>query len=103
MSNKNIRIKLKSFDHRSIDKSAKEIVDTAKKTGANVQGPIPLPSNESSWTVIKSPHVNKKSRDQYGLKSHKRLIDVLNPTDKTVDALTKLELAAGIYISLKLY
>ena len=102
MSNQNIRIKLKAFDHRLIDKSAIEIVETAKKTGASVRGPIPLPSKRERWTVLKSPHVNKKSRDQYALKTYVRLVDIVNPTDKTVDSLMKLDLAAGIDVSLKL-
>ncbi len=102
MSNQNIRIKLKAFDHRLIDKSAIEIVETAKKTGASVRGPIPLPSKRERWTVLKSPHVNKKSRDQYALKTYVRLMDIINPTDKTVDSLMKLDLAAGIDVSLKL-
>jgi small subunit ribosomal protein S10 len=102
MSNQNIRIKLKAFDYRLIDKSAIEIVETAKKTGASVRGPIPLPSKRERWTVLKSPHVNKKSRDQYALKTYVRLMDIINPTDKTVDSLMKLDLAAGIDVSLKL-
>lgn len=102
MSNQNIRIKLKAFDHRLIDKSAIEIVDTAKRTGASVRGPIPLPHKRERWTVLTSPHVNKKARDQYELKTYVRLLDIINPTDKTVDSLMKLDLSAGIDVSLKL-
>ena len=102
MSNQNIRIKLKAFDHRLIDKSAIEIVDTAKRTGASVRGPIPLPCKRERWTVLTSPHVNKKARDQYHLKTYVRLLDIINPTDKTVDSLMKLDLSAGIDVSLKL-
>ncbi len=102
MANQNIRIKLKAFDHRLIDKSAMEIVDTAKRTGANVRGPVPLPCKRERWTVLISPHVNKKARDQYALKTYVRLMDIINPTDKTVDSLMKLDLAAGVDVSLKL-
>lgn len=102
MSNQNIRIKLKAFDHRLIDKSAVEIVETAKRTGASVRGPVPLPSKRERWTVLTSPHVNKKARDQYQLKTYVRLMDIINPTDKTVDSLMKLDLAAGVDVSLKL-
>ena len=97
-----IRIRLKAFDHRLIDQSAKEIVDTAKRTGAQVRGPIPLPTKKERWTVLISPHVNKDARDQYELRTHKRLMDIVDPTDKTVDALMKLDLAAGVDVQIKL-
>ncbi|MEJ2514227.1 MAG: 30S ribosomal protein S10 [Gammaproteobacteria bacterium] len=102
MANQNIRIRLKSFDHRLIDSSAREIVDTARRTGAQVQGPIPLPTKKERFTVLVSPHVNKDARDQYELRTHKRLMDIIDPTDKTVDALMKLELPAGVDVQIKL-
>jgi small subunit ribosomal protein S10 len=101
-TNQNIRINLKAFDHRLIDSSAKEIVDTAKRTGANVRGPVPLPTKMERFTVLVSPHVDKDARDQYEIRTHKRLMDILNPTDKTVDALMKLELPAGVDVQIKL-
>ena len=101
-TNQNIRIRLKAFDHRLIDNSAKEIVETAKRTGAQVQGPVPLPTKKERFTVPISPHVNKDARDQYEFRTHKRLMDILNPTDKTVDALMKLELPAGVDVQIKL-
>jgi len=101
-TNQNIRIRLKAFDHRLIDTSAKEIVETAKRTGAQVRGPIPLPTKKERFTVLISPHVNKDARDQYELRTHKRLMDILDPTDKTVDALMKLELPAGVDVQIKL-
>lgn len=97
-----IRIRLKAFDHRLIDKSAKEIVETAKRTGAQVRGPIPLPTKKERFTVLISPHVNKDARDQYELRTHKRLMDIVEPTDKTVDALMKLDLSAGVDVQIKL-
>jgi len=97
-----IRIRLKAFDHRLIDKSAREIVDTAKRTGAQVLGPIPLPTRIERYTVLTSPHVNKDARDQYEIRTHKRLMDIVDPTDKTVDALMKLDLAAGVDVQIKL-
>ena len=97
-----IRIRLKAFDHRLIDKSAREILDTAKRTGAYVVGPIPLPTKKERFTVLISPHVNKDARDQYEIRTHKRLIDIVGPTDKTVDALMKLDLAAGVDVQIKL-
>ncbi len=100
--NQNIRIRLKAFDHRLIDSSAREIVETAKRTGAQVKGPIPLPTKMERFTVLISPHVNKDARDQYELRTHKRLMDILEPTDKTVDALMKLELPAGVDVQIKL-
>ncbi|MDX1442839.1 MAG: 30S ribosomal protein S10 [Gammaproteobacteria bacterium] len=102
MANQNIRIRLKAFDHRLIDRSAKEIVETAKRTGAQVKGPIPLPTKQERYTILVSPHVNKDARDQYELRTHKRLMDIVNPTDKTVDALMKLDLAAGVDVQIKL-
>jgi small subunit ribosomal protein S10 len=101
-TNQNIRIRLKAFDHRLIDKSAREIVDTAKRTGATVKGPVPLPTKIERFTVLISPHVNKDARDQYELLTHKRLMDIVDPTDKTVDALMKLELPAGVDVQIKL-
>ena len=101
-ANQNIRIRLKAFDHRLIDSSAREIVDTAKRTGANVKGPIPLPMKMERFTVLISPHVTKDARDQYEIRTHKRLMDIVDPTDKTVDALMKLELPAGVDVQIKL-
>lgn len=98
-----IRIKLKSFDHQLIDQSTQEIVDTAKRTGAQISGPIPLPTKKEIYTVLISPHVNKDARDQYELKTHQRLVDIVHPTDKTVDALMKLDLAAGVDVKISLY
>jgi small subunit ribosomal protein S10 len=101
-TNQNIRIRLKAFDHRLIDNSAKEIVETAKRTGAQVKGPVPLPTKMERFTILISPHVNKDARDQYELRTHKRLMDIVEPTDKTVDALMKLELPAGVDVQIKL-
>lgn len=101
-SNQTIRIRLKSFDHRLIDKSAKEIVETAKRTGAQVRGPIPLPTDIERFTILISPHVNKNARDQYEMRSHKRLVMIVEPTEKTVDALMKLDLAAGVDVQISL-
>ncbi|QKT04111.1 30S ribosomal protein S10 [Ectothiorhodospiraceae bacterium 2226] len=101
MTNQRIRIRLKSFDHRLIDQSAREIVDTAKRTGAQVRGPIPLPTKMERYTILVSPHVNKDARDQYEIRTHKRLMDIVDPTDKTVDALMKLDLAAGVDVQIK--
>jgi len=100
--NQNIRIRLKAFDHRLIDTSAREIVETAKRTGAQVRGPVPLPTKTERFTVLISPHVDKDARDQYEIRTHKRLMDILEPTDKTVDALMKLELPAGVDVQIKL-
>src|SRR5512136_2443091 len=102
MSKQRIRIRLKAFDHRLIDQSASEIVETAKRTGAQVLGPIPLPTKKERFTILISPHVNKDARDQYELRTHKRLMDIIDPTDKTVDALMKLDLAAGVDVQIKL-
>ena len=102
MTSQRIRIRLKAFDHRLIDQSAREIVETAKRTGAQVRGPIPLPTKMERFTVLVSPHVNKDARDQYELRTHKRLMDIVDPTDKTVDALMKLDLPAGVDVEIKL-
>jgi small subunit ribosomal protein S10 len=102
MASQRIRIRLKAFDYRLIGQSAREIVDTAKRTGAQVRGPVPLPSKKERFTVLTSPHVNKDARDQYELRTHKRLMDIVDPTDKTVDALMKLDLAAGVDVQIKL-
>ena len=102
MANQRIRIRLKSFDHRLIDQSAQEIVDTAKRTGAQVCGPIPLPTRIERFDVLTSPHVNKDARDQYEIRTHKRMVDIVQPTDKTVDALMKLDLAAGVDVQIAL-
>lgn len=102
MENQRIRIRLKAFDHRLIDQSTQEIVDTAKRTGAQVRGPIPLPTNKERFTVLISPHVNKDARDQYEIRTHKRLLDIVEPTEKTVDALMKLDLAAGVEVQISL-
>ena len=102
MENQNIRIRLKAFDHRILDSSAKEIVSTAKRTGADVQGPIPLPTRIEKFTVLRGPHVNKKSRDQFEVRTHKRLLDIVDPTPQTVDALMKLDLASGVDVEIEL-
>ena len=102
MDNQNIRIRLKAFDHRVLDQSTSEIVNTAKRTGARVRGPIPLPTRIERFTVNRSPHIDKKSREQFETRTHKRLIDILDPTPQTVDALMKLELAAGVDVEIKL-
>jgi len=102
MANHNqiIKIRLKSFDHKVIDQSTKEIVDTAKRTGARINGPIPMPTHTERFTVLISPHVDKNARDQYEIKTHKRLIIIVEPTDKTVNALMKLDLSAGVDIKI---
>ena len=102
MQNHQIRIRLKAFDHRLIDQSTQEIVETAKRTGAQVRGPIPLPTRKERFTVLVSPHVNKDARDQYEIRTHKRVLDIVQPTDKTVDALMKLDLAAGVEVQISL-
>ena len=102
MANQHIRIRLKAFDHHLIDKSASEIIETAKRTGARVKGPIPLPTKIERYTILISPHVNKDARDQYEIRTHKRMMDILDPTDKTVDALMKLDLSAGVDFQIKL-
>ena len=100
--NQKIRIRLKAYDHKALDQSAVKIVDTAKKTGAMVSGPIPLPTEKNIYTILRSPHVNKESREQFEMRTHKRLIDILQPTNKTVDALMRLDLPAGVDIEIKL-
>ncbi len=102
MQNQRIRIRLKAFDHRLIDQSTAEIVDTAKRTGAIVRGPVPLPTRKERFTVLISPHVNKDARDQYEIRTHKRLVDIVEPTEKTVDALMRLDLAAGVDVQISL-
>jgi len=98
----NIRIRLKAFDHRVLDVSTLEIVNTARRTGANVRGPVPLPTKFERYTVNRSPHVDKKSREQFEIRTHKRLLDIVDPTPQTVDALMKLDLAAGVDVEIKL-
>lgn len=98
--NQKIRIRLKSFDYKLIDRATSEIVNTAKRTGALIKGPIPLPTNIERYTVLISPHVDKDARDQYEIRTHKRLLDILQPTDKTVDALMRLDLAAGVSVQI---
>ncbi|MGD0283642.1 MAG: 30S ribosomal protein S10 [Dissulfurispiraceae bacterium] len=100
--NQKIRIKLKAYDHRLLDQSVKEIVVTAQRTGARVAGPVPLPTQVSKYTVLRSPHVDKKSREQFEIRTHKRLVDIYDPTPDTVDALMKLELASGVDVEIKL-
>jgi small subunit ribosomal protein S10 len=102
MDGQNIRIRLKAFDHRVLDQSASEIVNTAKRTGAEVRGPIPLPTRIERYTVNRSPHIDKKSREQFEIRTHKRLLDIIDPTPQTVDALMKLDLAAGVDVEIKL-
>ncbi len=102
MDNQNIRIRLKAFDHRVLDQSTHEIVNTAKRTGAQVRGPIPLPTKIEKYTVLRSPHIDKKSREQFEIRTHKRLLDIIDPTPQTVDALMKLDLAAGVDVEIKL-
>ena len=97
-----IRIRLKAYDHKALDQSASRIVDTAKRTGAMVSGPIPLPTEKNVYTILRSPHVNKDSREQFEMRTHKRLIDILEPSNKTVDALMHLDLPAGVDIEMKL-
>jgi small subunit ribosomal protein S10 len=103
MVNEKIRIRLKAYDHRILDQSTSEIVDTAKRTGATVVGPIPLPTSRNRWTVLRSPHVDKKSREQFEIRTHKRLLDILQPTPETVDALMKLDLPAGVDVEIKAF
>ena len=101
MQSQNIRIRLKAFDHRVLDTSTLEIVDTAKRTGADVRGPIPLPTKIEKYTVLRGPHVDKKSREQFEIRTHTRLLDIVDPTPQTVDALMKLDLAAGVDVEIK--
>jgi small subunit ribosomal protein S10 len=102
MQNQKIRIRLKAFDYKLIDQSALEIVETAKRTGAVVKGPVPLPTTIERFDVLRSPHVNKASRDQFEIRTHRRLMDIMDPTEKTVDALMKLDLPAGVDVEIKL-
>jgi small subunit ribosomal protein S10 len=102
VDSQNIRIRLKAFDHRVLDQSTIEIVNTAKRTGAQVRGPIPLPTKIEKYTVLRSPHIDKKSREQFEIRTHKRLLDILDPTPETVDALMKLDLASGVDVEIKL-
>ncbi|MCZ6523619.1 MAG: 30S ribosomal protein S10 [Alphaproteobacteria bacterium] len=102
MESQNIRIRLKAFDHRVLDQSTSEIVNTAKRTGAQVRGPIPLPTRLEKYTVLRGPHIDKKSREQFEIRTHKRLLDIIDPTPQTVDALMKLDLAAGVDVEIKL-
>ncbi len=102
MSKQKIRIKLRAFDHKLLDQSAERIVETAKKTGASISGPIPLPTEKSIYTILRSPHINKDSREQFEMRTHKRLIDILNPSSKTVDSLMRLDLPTGVDIEIKL-
>ena len=102
MAAQKIRIRLKAFDYRLIDQSAQEIVETAKRTGAVVKGPVPLPTRIERFDILRSPHVNKTSRDQFEIRTHQRLMDIHEPTDKTVDALMKLDLPAGVDVEIKL-
>ncbi|MCL4136807.1 UNVERIFIED_CONTAM: hypothetical protein GTU68_022931 [Idotea baltica] len=102
MTGQNIRIRLKAFDHRTLDTSTLEIVNTAKRTGAQVRGPIPLPTRIEKYTVLRSPHIDKKSREQFEIRTHKRMLDIVDPTPQTVDALMKLDLAAGVDVEIKL-
>ncbi len=101
MENQKIRIKLKSFDYRLLDESVKEIVETAKRTGARVRGPIPLPTMIEKFTVLRSPHVDKKSREQFEIRTHRRLVEIIEPTSQTVDALMRLDLSAGVDVEIK--
>jgi small subunit ribosomal protein S10 len=102
MEQQNIRIRLKAYDHRVLDQSAREIVSTAQRTGATVRGPIPLPTRIEKYTVLRSPHIDKKSREQFEIRTHKRVLDIVDPTPQTVDALMKLDLAAGVDVEIKL-
>ena len=103
MDSQNIRIRLRAYDHRVLDQSTSEIVNTARRTGARVRGPIPLPTRIEKFTVLRSPHVDKKSREQFEIRTHKRLLDILEPTQQTVDALMKLDLPAGVDVEIKAF
>ncbi|MDJ0837398.1 MAG: 30S ribosomal protein S10 [Acidobacteriota bacterium] len=103
MINETIRIRLKAYDHRLLDQSTRQIVDTTRRTGAMISGPVPLPTRTRKYTVLRSPHVNKKSREQFESRTHKRLIDILEPTSQTVEALMKLDLPAGVDVVIKTY
>ena len=102
MDNQNIRIRLKAFDHRILDQSTFEIVNTARRTGAKIRGPIPLPTSLNRFTVLRGPHVDKKSREQFEMRTHKRVLDIVEPTPQTVDALMKLDLASGVDVEIKI-
>ena len=102
MKDQNIRIRLKAFDHRILDQSTHEIVNTARRTGAKIRGPIPLPTSLNRFTVLRGPHVDKKSREQFEMRTHKRVLDILEPTPQTVDALMKLDLASGVDVEIKI-
>ena len=102
MISQNIRIRLKAFDHRILDQSTSEIVSTARRTGAQVRGPIPLPTSLNRFTVLRGPHVDKKSREQFEMRTHKRVLDIIEPTPQTVDALMKLDLASGVDVEIKI-
>ncbi|MDR1828998.1 MAG: 30S ribosomal protein S10 [Methylobacteriaceae bacterium] len=102
MNGQNIRIRLKAFDHRILEASTKEIVSTAKRTGAQVRGPVPLPTRFERFTVLRSPHIDKKSREQFEMRTHKRVLDIVDPTRQTIDALMNLDLAAGVDVEIKL-
>ena len=102
MPEQNIRIRLRAYDHKLLDKSATEIVNTVRRTGATVRGPIPLPTRINKYTVLRGPHIDKKSREQFEMRTHKRLLDIIDPTPQTVDALMKLDLAAGVDVEIKL-
>ncbi len=102
MDSQNIRIRLKAFDHRVLDQSTGEIVNTAQRTGARVRGPIPLPTRIERFTVLRGPHIDKKSREQFEVRTHKRVLDIVDPTPQTVDALMKLDLASGVDVEIKL-
>jgi small subunit ribosomal protein S10 len=102
MSDQKIKIKLKAYDHKLLDRSVAEIVETTRRTGAKVVGPIPLPTTKNKWTVLRSPHVDKKSREQFEIRTHKRILEILEPTPQTVDALMKLDLSGGVDIEIKL-
>src|SRR5690349_1997264 len=102
IDNQNIRIRLRAYDHRVLDQSTSEIVNTAKRTGARVRGPIPLPTKIEKFTVLRSPHIDKKSREQFEIRTHKRVLDIVDPTPQTVDALMKLDLASGVDVEIKL-
>ncbi|NQY99294.1 MAG: 30S ribosomal protein S10 [Bdellovibrionales bacterium] len=102
MQSQKIRIRLRAFDHKLLDQSTKEIVETARRTGANIAGPIPLPTRINKYTILRSPHVDKKSREQFEVRTHKRLLDILEPTQQTIDQLMKLDLSAGVDVEIKL-
>ena len=103
MDSQNIRIRLKAFDHRILDQSTSEIVNTARRTGAKIRGPIPLPTSLNRFTVLRGPHVDKKSREQFEMRTHKRVLDIIEPTPQTVDALMKLDLASGVDVEIKIW